>query len=405
MRVLFLGGGRCQENGIRRLKALGHEVILTDYYEHPHAEELADAHVQISTFDLEANLIVARDKSVSAVMTMGTDQPVRTMAHVAERLDLPTPIDPETAYLVTNKRAMKMRFVDAGLPTAPFLFVDRQTRPDEIPFPLPWVVKPLDAQGQRGVYRIDRPQELSTAIDDSFRFTRENQLLLEGYYPSREVTVTGWVSGGETHVFTITDRVTTENGRSIGICTEHLYPSRAARGIENEIRSLADQITRAFVIQEGPIYYQMLLGERGPVINEIACRLGGAYEDVFVPLVTGVDLLGLLIASHLDGEVEIPEHTQEDTRFSHLSVQLLFARPGRVTELLHETVPGEVVSEWFVSPGDQIEPFDNATYRVGYAIIGATSQAELEQRIGMFFERNRVLEGRENLLVEGRKGK
>lgn len=402
MRVLFLGGGRCQENGIRRLKALGHEVVLTDYYDHPHAEKFADEHVRISTFDLAGNLEVAREKKVSAVMTMGTDQPVRTMAHVAEQLGLPAPIDPGTAHLVTNKRAMKERFIEAGLPTAPFRWVDRQTKAADITIPLPWVIKPLDAQGQRGVYRIDDPADLSGAVADSFRFTTEDHLLLEAYYPSQEITVTGWVNRGETRVLTITDRVTTENGRSIGICTEHLYPSRAAAGREGEICALAKRITEAFGIQEGPIYYQLLIGDRGPVINEIACRLGGAYEDVFVPLVTGVDLLGLLIDTHLGRESVLPAIDKGIARFDHLSVQLLFARPGCVTAVETAVVPGQVAGEWFVGPGDRTEVFDNATYRVGYAVIGAGTAGELEERLEAFFSQNRVLDGERNLLVKGR---
>ena len=31
MKLLFLGGGGCQLNSIRRAKALGHEVVLCDY--------------------------------------------------------------------------------------------------------------------------------------------------------------------------------------------------------------------------------------------------------------------------------------------------------------------------------------------------------------------------------------
>ncbi len=108
--VLILGGSNCQKNAFAAAKRMGLRTVLADYYPNPPAAGLADIHERVSTFDVPGCIALARRHRVEGVMTMGTDQPVYTAARVAEALGLPSQITVETAYAVTNKRAMKERF-------------------------------------------------------------------------------------------------------------------------------------------------------------------------------------------------------------------------------------------------------------------------------------------------------
>jgi phosphoribosylaminoimidazole carboxylase (NCAIR synthetase) len=120
---MILGGSNCQKNAFFKAERMGFETVLIEYNADPPAKEYADFHERVSTFDVPACITAAHQYGVDAVMTIGTDQPVYTAAAVAEQMNLPSPIDVRTAYRVTNKKAMKERFTQYGIPTVPYRFV------------------------------------------------------------------------------------------------------------------------------------------------------------------------------------------------------------------------------------------------------------------------------------------
>lgn len=63
--------------------------MLADYNEHPLAEKCADKFFQISTLDIEAIQMLAKDEKVGQILTACTDQALLTMAKVSEELNLP----------------------------------------------------------------------------------------------------------------------------------------------------------------------------------------------------------------------------------------------------------------------------------------------------------------------------
>ena len=86
MRLQILGGGNNQLGAIRRAAEQGHEVVLVDYFKNPPGRKYAAFNEVVSTFDVEKNIEIAKKYRVDGVMTMGTDQPVYTVARVAEAL-------------------------------------------------------------------------------------------------------------------------------------------------------------------------------------------------------------------------------------------------------------------------------------------------------------------------------
>ncbi len=381
-KVLVLGAGHCQVNLIKALKQRGCTVVVADYYENSPGKALADKGHLVSTFDEEGVLKVAREEGVKALFTLGTDQPVRTMGYVGEKLGLRNFLTYDKALDLTDKKRMKLTFTRHQIPTAAYQFIGRQIRPEEIHLKYPLVIKPLDSQGQRGVFLVRDFQELQAAIPVSFHFTRQEEVLLEDFYPSDEITVSGWVKDGKTTIFTVVDRETFNEGNHIGICRGHRYPSRFFDAMKDEITALTHKIVRDFEIPEGPIYFQFLIGAEGVKVNEIAARIGGAYEDEYIPLVTGVDMLKLLIEETLEpGEsLEFDQASLFKVR-THAYIHLLFAPQGKIMALPRlEGIQGVRRSRFFVRTGMVLPPIENATQRIGYAMVFAADSRELEQR-------------------------
>lgn len=403
--VLILGGSNCQKNAFAAAKRMGLRTVLADYYPNPPAAGLADIHERVSTFDVPGCIALARRHRVEGVMTMGTDQPVYTAARVAEALGLPSQITVETAYAVTNKRAMKERFALHGIPTVRYAYLSRGEDAGKLEgLHPPLVLKPLDSQGQRGVFLVHSREECLALLEETLSFSREDTALVEEYYPSDEITVSAWVQEGEAHVLAVTDRQGYGDPRHIGVCVGHRFPS-VHMGRYGEVEELTRRCARAFGVENGPFYLQMLVGERGVVLNELACRIGGAFEDVFLPYLTGFDILEAQLRCAMGGKADVSplEGYSPPGCPRQASVQLMFCRPGAVCSVtpLRELfgLPFVLDAGYNYGVGDRLPAMENATARFGHCVLVDGGEGNLEDKLEQFYRLFAVRDAQGNNLV------
>ncbi len=270
----------------------------------------------------------------------------------------------------------------------------------------------MDSQGQRGVYKLESIGEVRNRIDDVLSFSREQEILVEEYYKNDEITMSGWVKDDKVYILTVTDRVTYDNYPHIGICIAHDFPSKHLKEYHKEITDITNKIVKSFKIHNGPIYFQMLVGSEGIKVNEIACRIGGAYEDEFIPLLTGVDILDMLIDSSLG--MEINDSTLMSYNLANnnkaLSVQLFFARPGIIKSLGDmdqvKKLPGVAGAKFNFKPGDEIKEIKNATQRAGYVIVEGKDSENLNENIDRVFKSLEIYDNDgNNLIIDLRRSK
>lgn len=404
-RMLVLGGSNCQLHALQKAKKEDMYTVLVDYTKKPVGAAVADVHEGVSTFDWQECIRVAQKHEIQGIMTMGTDQPVYTAAKVSEALGLPCCLTPEQAHLVTNKKAMKQRMAEAGISTAPWILIDENTTPEEIArLRPPYVIKPLDSQGQRGIFKLNTPEEVLEHLQETLSFSRCKEALVEEFYESDEVTVSGYISQGELFIWTITDRLLYADPVHIGVCIGHRFPSVHMNCYE-EIKGIADNLVKSFEIPEGPFYLQLLIGKEGIRVNELAGRIGGAFEDIMIPWISGFDLLDAVMKNALGRPVDI--NAYKDYRCDKVdrcvAVQLMFCEPGRITSITSKeklmALPFVLDCGYNYSEGDVIPKMENATARFGHAVITGTRE-NIQQHLNIFYEMIsvRAEDGREMLL-------
>ena len=385
MKLMIVGGGEAQLNAIRRAKKIGFTVVVSDMNPNCPGALEADDFVEASTFSFEETLSAAVNAEIDAILTLGTDQPVLPVAETAAEMGIPTGISVETALSVTNKRIMKPIFERNGIPTCKFKLISNSSESVELDgFNYPLVIKPVDSQGQRGVYKVRNWKDLKDFIPDVLSYSRENEVLVEEFYESNEITISAWSVDGQFYPLTITDRVCVSNGSHIGVCTSHEYPSKYLEEYGEEIISISKNCVNSFSIKNGPVYIQMLIGKEGIRVNEIASRIGGAYEDEFIPAITGVDILNLQFELASKGRVndtELKKYQFPSKSFG--SVILFFTNPGIVKSNGNidsvKKLTGVVNGKYILSPGTKVGDRENSTGRAGYVAIKSKSKTNLEE--------------------------
>jgi biotin carboxylase len=134
----------------------------------------------------------------------------------------------------------------------------------------------------------------------------------------------------------------------------------------------------ALGITEGPTYTQVVVGERGTHVVELAARVGGGHDAELCEAVLGVDLNGLTLAAAL-GEPVDDEQLRPVQQAGGGSTQFLVPEPGALVEVegVEEAQAVEGV-RWvriYPEPGTVLGPLRRGSDRVGAVLaIGATRE-------------------------------
>jgi biotin carboxylase len=367
-RLLVLGAGPAQLGLLEAARARGDvDVIAVD--RDPQAVGFPFAHDRavLSSEDEEAVDRLARARDVDGIVSPGSDWPVGIAARVAERIGLAHPIDGRTAAIATSKARQREVFAAAGVPQARVL--DPR---DDLTFPV--VVKAPDRQGQRGLTFVRGGDELAAAIETALAESRSGAVLVEELVDGPEVTVNAISVDGRFVPLTVTDRLTAEPP-AFGVALAHVWPSLHDPA---PIVDLAHRAAEAVGIRNGPSYTQLRAGVGGPVVMEVAARLGGGHDAELCRASTGVDLNALAVSFALGEAVSGAEMSSGTAPAA--AVAFLVPPEGRLHRIdgLEEAgaMPGVEWVRAYRRPGHVFGPLRRGADRAGAVLATGPSRDE-----------------------------
>ena len=377
-RLLVLGAGPAQLGLLEAARARGDlDVIAVDRDPQAVGFALADERAVLSSEDEEAVDRLARARDVDGLVSPGADWPVGIAARVAERIGLEHPIDARTGTVATSKARQRDAFAEAGVPHARAV----DLRDSEIT--LPCVVKAPDRQGQRGLTLVRRRDELQAALETALGESRGGVLLAEEYVDGPEVTVNAVSLDGRFVPLAVTDRLTADPP-AFGVALAHAWPSVHDAA---PVVAVARAAVEALGIRNGPSYTQLRLASGGPVVMEVAARLGGGHDAELCFAATGVDLNGLAVSAAL-GELpgDHPTHAEPTAGPGAGGACVTFLVPpaGRLVAVdgvdEAEAVPGVEWVRVYRRPGHVFGPFRRGSDRAGAVLATGPDRGEALER-------------------------
>jgi biotin carboxylase len=339
----------------------------------------ADERAVLSSEDEEAVDRLARAREVDGIVSPGADWPVGIAARVAERIGLAHPISARTGSIATSKARQREAFATAGVPHP------QELDPRGAERALPVVVKAPDRQGQRGLTLVRSPDELEAALATALAESRGGVVLAEEHVEGPEVTVNAVSIDGRFVPLTVTDRLTADLP-AFGVALAHAWPS--VHDAEAVVAAAA-AAAEAVGVRHGPSYTQLRLGPDGPVVMEVAARLGGGHDAELCAAATGVDLNALAVAMAL-GErssnslLQAPVDDRLAPARGGAAVVFLVPPAGRLVEVdgiaEAEALPGVRWVRVYRRPGHVFGPFRRGADRAGAVLVtGANRDDALER--------------------------
>jgi len=376
-RLLVLGAGPAQLGLLEAARERGLYVIAVDRNPAAPGFRYADRRAIVSVEDERAIARLAAAEEIDGIVAPGIDYPVAIAARVAERLGLPHPVTPAAAQAATSKLRQRERFAEAGVPHTRHRVCasceEALAAGRELGFPC--VVKAPDLQGQKGLAVAGDEAAVPAAYERARELARGSAVLVEELVAGAELTVNGFSVGGRFHVLTVTDRAVAAPP-AFGVALEHVWPSALAGEDVARAVQVAARAAQAVGITDGPTYTQVLLAPRGPVVGELAARLGGGHDAELCQAALGVDLNGLALAAAL-GEAVSEAALVARPAVGGACVRFLCSQPG-VLESVEgvdeaERSDGVVWVRSYRSPGHAFGPLVRGADRAGAVLaVGAT---------------------------------
>ena len=367
-KILLLGGSSQQVIAIETAKRLGLYTILCDYLPDNPGQYHADKFYQISTTDKAAILRIAQDEKISYIIAYASDPAAPTAAYVAEKLGLPT--NPYMAVeTLCNKDIFRAFLKSHGFntPRATGYTSKAEVIADIGNFMFPIIIKPVDSSGSKGATVLRSLNDLDSAIDFAFKFSRGHRIIVEEFIEKKHPYLIGgdiFVSDGKVIQWGLMN-CHRDNRVNPLVPVGKSYPPLLADKDLQAVKDTLQCLVTELGIQFGPMNVEMIVDMNNRVFPiDIGPRSGGNM----IP-----DLLGMIF------NCDVVEMSVKSAMGKHIHSERIEGIPYYATLNLHSDRNGiferiEVSSELekyiirkdvYKKPGEDINYFTNAAYALG----------------------------------------
>jgi len=366
-KAIILGGTVPHAVLIQRLNARNYETILIDYLDDSAAKPYASKHIKVSTLDKDAVLNITRKENPEFVIDACVDQANVTACYVSEKLNLPCPYSYETALDVTNKERMKKKMKEGGIPTSSYYLISKGETPS-IKLPFPFVIKPIDANSSKGVFKIDNKDDFFQKLDITMSYSREGKIIVEEYASGTEIQVDCISIDGRAHVLMVKDMIPMDFGNNEMNVAGFISPGPICEKHYSQIVEIAQQIVDVFKLKTTSFFYQAKCNEKGVFVIELAARCAGGSAFESVSLRCGIDYLDLTVDAYLQKHIDLKLNINKRKIIGYF----LYMKPGILDRIegLEQQIKNGNISKVCMSsyPNMKVGKELISTYRIAIII-------------------------------------
>lgn len=361
-KILVLGIGNAQTDLVKRLSGRCTLHALS-YTLAGRGKKFVDRFQLIDIKNEQAVLKYAKAHNIDVVYSVGSDLAMVTSAWVSHELQLPSFVTPDVARTCNSKNEMR-RYFEGMHYNIPYQILEE---PDDIDSSIfPCILKPVDSQGQRGIFLVHDKKQLSKRFPQSLKFSQSKKVIAEKYIKGPEVSVNVYLAGGEIQFFVISDRIAWPDLPG-GIIHKHRIPSRhASKEVEFRVHQVVSDVVSKIGIKNGPVYFQIKLSEDNePKLIEVTPRLDGCHMWRLIKYAMRVDLLQTNITHLIDNTFNNPEPEIKEGTWI---LEFMCESPGMKLKKDKYHLDNSVYHEWYYEEGDRVEPMNTYMEKCGYQI-------------------------------------
>lgn len=393
-KLLLLGGSRYLIPVIEKAHELGLYVITCDYLPNNVAHKYSDEYHDISIIDKEAVLKLAKRLNIDGIMSFACDPGVVTAAYVAEKMKLPFQGSYESVKILQDKGLFRKFLLDYNF-NCPHArsYTDKKSAINDVDYFIwPIIVKPVDSAGSKGVTRVDKIENLSTAIDVAIaeshngKFIIEDFITFKGYHSSADC----FLADGELKFCAFSDQLFDKEADNPFTPAIIIWPSSMDADSQAYLKMEIQRLMKLLHMKTGIYNIETCVSMDGkPYIMEVSPRGGGCKIAEIQYLATNVNLIEAEIKNAV-GDTILPI---EEPQFHGYWCEMIIHNEPKHEGIFKELKIDPMVKDTYVKlvdmeakSGDFIGPFTGANKALGDMFLRFNSRKELDKMINEFRE-------------------
>ena len=386
-KLMLLGGIRYLLPVIKAAHEQGYFVITADYLPDNIAHKYSDKYVNVSIIDKEAILKVAQEEQIDGIMSFGVDPGVVAASYVQNKMGLPSFGPFESVEILQNKDKFRTFLAKNGfnVPLAKG-FDSVEDAFDEIYwYPWPVIVKPTDAAGSKGVTKVDKAEELRSALEYAMRHSISGRIIVEEFIDKRGCSsdTDSYAQDGVLKFVSFSAQRFDADATNPFTPAAYSWPSTFTKEEEEYLTSEIQRLITLLGLRTAVFNIEVRVASNGkPYIMELTPRGGGNRLCEMLRYATGVDMITAITRAMVGDPIiepieqkpynghwaEIILHADQSGTFDHLEID--------------KNLHAEVVEEdLWVKPGDEVESFEGANNAIGTLVLRFQTADELEHAI------------------------
>lgn len=365
-KVLILGVASVQLDAIIELKKLGYETFACAMAKDGPGADAADHFEEINFLDKEAVIKFINKNGISLVYSVGSDLAIPISCSISERLQLPHFVSEETAGICNNKNTARTTIGNHFKGNLKYQLLS--SIDDKIELDYPFILKPDDSQGQRGVVLVKNHDDFLKNFMDSLGYSRSRHVLIEQYIQGREFSVNGYFVNGELKYFVVSDRITWPE--YLGLVHQHIVPAVDLPSRTNEeLRKVMESWCEKLQIVNGPVYAQIKVEDGVPYVIEITPRLDGCHLWKVLSYYSGVNLLKLTFEHLLNNDTTELNNQYEEFKDQYV-LEFICQEPNTPADYSrHENqIAASITSFNYYKQRENIRSVNGKFEKIGYYI-------------------------------------
>lgn len=381
-KIMLLGGLRYLLPVIKEAHKRGYHVITVDYIPDNIAHKYSDEYYNISTFDKEAILDVAKRIQIDGILSFAVDAGVTSAAYVAEQMGLPFQCSFNSTCILQDKSLFRKFLADNGFnsPTAKGYNTVEDALKDVDYFSWPVIVKPVDSCGSKGVTKVDNRKDLTDAIkvamgvSVSRHFIIEEFLVAEGSPSGSE----SFFVDGKLRYNAFYDQLFDASAPNQFTPAIECWPSNKDEKNIEEIKAELQRLGNLLGFRTGLFNVEWRISRGKAYLMEVSPRAGGNRLAEILNYATDVDIIE---AETIKSVGISPEFVKEPSYNGYYAIYNIHSDKAgmlcgiKIKPQLEEHI---VEKEIRVETGVHIDGFSGANASLGTLFLRFSSKEEMD---------------------------
>jgi phosphoribosylamine-glycine ligase len=366
-KALILGVGNAQVDAIHYLKSRDWYVIGCSYKNEGPGLSLVNQFSLTNIIDVEAVETLAKKEKVKFIYSVGSDIAMPVIVKASNNLGLPSFLSVDQTEKLVNKGKLREALEKSSISQIAFRRIKglsdiRGWRT------YPAILKPVDSQGSRGVFFIEKIDDLYQHYEEALHYSWSKTAIIEEFLDGPETEAIVIVKNQKLIFSIISDRLTVPEYQT-GIPKGHRIPSLLSNKEERKITNdLIKRTIQSLDIDNGPLYFQFKLTHDGPKILEIGPRLDGGHIWLLIKHYCNVDVLDMTFRLLMSDEIPI---IKPQPKFKFAQLDFTLQPPGEKFDSSLVKLPKDfLVYQSYYSDGQIVSRVNGILEKTGYCIWG-----------------------------------